>query len=103
MEAARLIEVLCLRYGIGRDFGDRLVPLAEIALSAPPEKRERLLEVLERSFAEEERRRTAALRPRDLPPPDFAVVRAVATALHAWNPPLWLRLWEESRRRAQSS
>jgi hypothetical protein len=103
MEAERLIEELCVRFGIERDFGDRLRPLAEIALTASAEKRERLLGVVERSFAEEARRRSATLRPRDLPPRDWKLVRTVATALHTWEPPLWLRLWEESRRRERSS
>ncbi len=102
MEAERLIEELCLRFGICREFGDRLKPLVEIAVAASKEKRERLLGVVERSFAEEARRRSATLSPSDLPPQEWSLLKAIASVLHGWEPPLWLRLWEESHRRAQS-
>ncbi len=103
MDAEGTIEEFCRRFGIPHEFGDRLRPLIERALSSPAEKRQRLLDLVERSFAEEARRRSSALSPRDLAPEEWSLLKTIALVLHAWNPPLWLRLWEEAHRRTQSS
>ena len=99
MDPAQRIADLCRRYGVSSDFGNRLTPLVARACESPPEKRRRLLDVVERSFAEEARRQKGRPSVRDLPPEDRKMISTVASVLHGWNPPTWLRLWEECRRR----
>lgn len=100
MEFPHTIADLCRKYGVSTEFGNRLRPLFERARESQPEKQRRLLEIIERSFAEEARRNKARMKPQDLAPEEFGLVRAVARALHAWDPPLWLRLWQEAQRRS---
>ena len=99
MEPSKKIAELCRKYGIPPEFGARLRPLLERANESPPEKRQRLLDLVERSFAEEARRLRRLLSPQDLAPEDFGLIKTVAGVLHAWEPPVWLRLWEEAQRR----
>ena len=56
MDARRYIARLCSRYQVSLDFGRRLEPLVEKAAQSSPEKQRLLLEMVERSFAEEGRR-----------------------------------------------
>ena len=99
MDPNRTITELCRKYGVPREFGKRLLPLLERARAAPRAKRRRLTELVERSFAEEARRLLALPSPRDLQPEEWGVVKTVAGVLHAWDPPIWLRLWGQGRRR----
>ena len=103
MEPQKKINELCRKHGVSPAFGNRLRPLLEKAVVSPPEKRQRLIELVERSFEEEGRRVRRLLAPADLPPEEFDLIKTVAGALHSWDPPLWLRLWEEAQRRGRSA
>jgi hypothetical protein len=95
MEARRLIAQMCSRFRVSIDFGRRLQPLVEKALAtADPSKQRGLLELVERSFAEEGRR---AERDRQggSSPEEWRALSSVARMLHSWNPPGWFERWEE--------
>ena len=100
MEARRIIAELCKRFGVSHEFGRRLLPLVERASRSEPDKRRRILEMIERSFAEEARR-IAFQGPATLPPEELRVLSTVARVLHDWNPPRWLHYWEEHTRRTR--
>lgn len=88
--------MLCTRFRVSLDFGRRLQPLVEKAVQAEPEKRRLLLELVERSFAEEARR--AELEDEEDgsgSPDDRRALNAVASVLHGWNPPSWFERWED--------
>ncbi len=99
MDPSRIIADLCQRFGVSQDFGRRLKPLVERAARSEPEKRRRMLELVERSFAEEARRadeqRVAEL---TLAPEERRVLTTIARALHHWQPPRWLDDWEDHAR-----
>lgn len=95
MDAPRLIAQLCSRFRVSLDFGRRLQPLVEMAVRAEPRKQRLLLEMVERSFAEEERRVARARQAG--PAEDWRTLAAVARVLHGWNPPSWFD-WSEDRR-----
>ena len=90
-DPAKKIDELCRKHGVPKEFGARLRPLLERAHDASPEKRQRLVELVERSFEEEGRRVRRLLAPADLAPEDFALIKTLAAVLHAWHPPMWLR------------
>ena len=95
MEAKRLIAQLCSRFRVSIDFGRRLQPLIDKALAAPdPAKRKGLLELVERSFAEEGRRAQLE-RTGSSTPDEWRALQSVARMLHTWNPPGWFERWEE--------
>lgn len=99
MDAKRLIGELCSRFRVSVDFGRRLQPLVEKALAASdPTKRKGLLDLVERSFAEESQRARRLRGVQD--PDDWRALRTVAGMLHAWNPPGWFERWEEPTRRS---
>jgi len=85
MESKRLLKELCRRHGIDYESGTPLLPMIERALQSPREVRIRLLRLVERTlqFTNEE------AYPSDLAEaahsPD--ILKAVAKALHDWNPP----------------
>ena len=56
LDPPRFIAQLCSRFRVSLDFGRRLQPLVVRAMQSEPEKRRLLLEMIERSFAEESRR-----------------------------------------------
>jgi hypothetical protein len=87
------IEELCGTYGVSRAFGERLRPLLLRAMKSTAEKRARLLQLVERSFAEEAARPPTTMTPSDLPQDELAALRTVAGVLHSWNPPVWLKMW----------
>lgn len=96
MEPVQIIHELCRQYGVSEDFGRRLIPLLERARSGAPEMRQRILDLVRRSFVEE------ASRARDrrslaLPEPELKILRTVASILHGWNPPSWLEDWGDKR------
>ncbi|MEW6072065.1 MAG: hypothetical protein AB1726_05630 [Planctomycetota bacterium] len=103
MDPRRTIEELCRQYGVPAAFGQRLLPLVERAAQSPPEKRDRLLQMVIRSFAEEARRRTEdretrvrrARFLRGLSPGERRMLKTVAAVLHHWSPPPWLEGWGE--------
>jgi hypothetical protein len=98
MEPVQIIRDLCRQYGVSEEFGRRLIPLLERARSAAPEMRQRILDLVRRSFVEEARR-ARDRRELALPEPELRVLRTVASILHGWNPPTWLEHWGEKRPR----
>ena len=102
MDARRTIAGLCRRYGVPQTFGARLIPLLESARQAPPPARLRLFRTIQQSFEEEARRLRMMMSPQELPLEDFKILKTVAAVLHSWEPPLWLKLWEEAQRRQGS-
>lgn len=90
MDSPRLIAQLCARFGVTQDFGRRLQPLVERALAAEPGKQRLLLELVERSFAEEARRLVRE-RPGGV---DWRALTTVASLLHSWEPPAWFERWD---------
>ncbi len=93
MEARRFIAKLCTRFRVSLDFGRRLQPLVEKAVQAEPEKKRLLLELVERSFAEEARR--AEIEEQDGARGDWRALSTVAGVLHGWQPPTWFERWED--------
>lgn len=86
MDVRRFIARLCARFRVSRDFGRRLQPLVQRAVESPPEKRRLLLQLVERSFAEEARRALRELGGER----DRRALVSVARLLHGWTPPAWL-------------
>ncbi len=97
MDARAIIAELCRRFRVSAEFGRRLRPLVERAALAEPGKQRLILELVERSFAEEARR-SAALRASVLSAEDLRCLSTVASVLHSWKPPGWLERWEEPPR-----
>lgn len=98
------IDDLCARHDVSASFGRRLLPLVRRAMDSHDEKRERLLDLVERSFVEEAlRKRTARKAKRDQPllgERDRELLRTVAGILHPWEPPGWMAQWRRMRRGA---
>jgi hypothetical protein len=82
LDSRRLIAQLCARFRVSADFGRRLQPLVDKATRSEPRKRRLLLEMVERSFAEEACRAREQLE-------DWRSLVVVAGMLHGWNPPVW--------------
>lgn len=99
MDARRFIAQMCSRFRVSLDFGRRLQPLVEKAAHSDPDKRRLLLQMVERSFAEEARR---ADRERGSPD-DWRALTTVAAVLHGWQPPGWFDRWEDEPPRRLSS
>ncbi len=96
MDPSAIIAELCRRHGVSPAFGNRLRPLIERAQVVPPEASARIMDLIERSFAEEARRaREEEQKKREQEVRDVRVLSAVASILHAWEPPDWLRRWTE--------
>lgn len=87
------IADLCRKHHVPLGFGNRLLPLVRRALASPEEKRERLLQLVDRSFAEEARRRSRN-RPANLTTEDRRLLRTVGNVLHGWEPPDWMLRWK---------
>lgn len=96
MDVRRFVAEMCTRFCVSLDFGRRLQPLVEKAARAAPEKQRLLLELVERSFAEEGRR--AELERNGCSPEDWRVLANVACVLHGWRPPQWFERWEDEPR-----
>ncbi len=96
MNVDQTLDQLCATYGVSASFGERLRPLLQRASTSPPEKRERLIGLVERSFAEEARR--VAPSPKrianQLSDAERTVLRTVADILHAWDPPARFKNWK---------
>jgi hypothetical protein len=97
VDVRRFVAEMCSRYRVSLDFGRRLQPLVEKAARAEPAKRRLLLELVERSFAEEGRR--AELERSGCSPEDWRMLANVASVLHGWQPPQWFGRWEDEPRR----
>jgi len=95
VDVPRFIAQLCSRFRVSLDFGRRLQPLVEMAARSEPRKQRLLLEMVERSFAEEGRR--SRLERAQDPEDDRRALTMVARVLHGWNPPRWFD-WNEDRR-----
>jgi len=89
MDPSAIIGELCRRHGVSPSFGNRLRPLIERAQVVAPGARERIMDLVERSFAEEARR--VAREKAERAEQDRRMLSAVASILHAWEPPRWLR------------
>ncbi|HED67121.1 MAG TPA: hypothetical protein ENJ09_16390 [Planctomycetes bacterium] len=94
MDIDKTLETLRTHHGVSRSFAARLRPLVERAAACLPEKRQRLLAIVDRSFQAEARRRKRA-RSSGEPAPELT---AVADILHDWKPPIWLSIWERRLR-----
>ena len=57
-----------------------------------PDARERIMDLVERSFAEEARR--ASKEREDREARDWRMLTSVASILHEWDPPTWLEAWD---------
>jgi hypothetical protein len=79
VDARRFIAQMCSRFRVSLDFGRRLQPLAEKAAKAEPGKQRLLLELIERSFAEEGRR--AELERSGCSPEDWRALVSVASRI----------------------
>ena len=95
MDPRRYISKMCSRFRVSLDFGRRLQPLVEKAARSEPSKRRLLLEMVERSFAEEGRR--AHIERTGCTPEDWRLLVGVASVLHGWNPPEWFDRWEDEQ------
>ena len=93
MESSRIIAELCARYGVSLAFGRKLQPLVELACKSEARKQSLLLEMVERSFAEESKR--IAREKAGGAPDDWHVLSSVARLLHGWNPPSWFERWND--------
>jgi len=91
MDPDAFIADLCQRFRVSPDFGRRLLPLVKRARDCEPGLSQRLLDMVERSFAEESKR-TLHGRPAAVGEEDWKTLTTVARVLHDWSPPLWLRL-----------
>lgn len=98
MDARRYIARMCTQFRVSLDFGRRLQPLVEKAAQSDPEKQRLLLEMVERSFAEEGRRAERERRGCSSED-DWRALTTVASVLHAWNPPTWFDRWEDGPQR----
>ena len=94
MDPDQIIYDLCERYGVSPDFGHRLRPLITRAQKSSPEARQRIMDMVERSFAQEATRQEA-LPLDELPDGDRRILVTVAGILHSWRPPTWLKFWNE--------
>lgn len=101
MDIDELLESLSRRHGVPRAFGKKLRPLLVRAEGLEPEARQRVLDLITRSFEEESRRvraeAEAESRAARLSGNDRKVLRTVAGVLHGWRPPAWLVAWGERR------
>ena len=84
-----ILRDLCDRYGLSPAHGERLLPLIERALKAPPGVRERILELVEGNLEQESKRLAA----HQMDPTEERLLRVVAKTIHRWNPPSWLLKW----------
>lgn len=105
MDPTEIIERLCRRYRVPRAFGERLRPLILRATTREPDVRQRIMDMIERSFVQESERerqrerleaeqkglrisrdqaRAAAHAIED------RVLHTVAAILHGWEPPEWI-------------
>ncbi len=94
MDARAIIDELCRRFGVSGGFGRRLLPLVERAVRSEPGKQRLILELVERSFAEEASRNSTRWNG-VLTGEEWRCVRTVASLLHGWRPPAWLERWED--------
>jgi hypothetical protein len=102
VDARRIIAHLCSRFRVSLDFGRRLQPLVEKAAQSAPEKRRLLLEMVERSFAEEGRRAERERRGGSSED-EWRALTTVASVLHGWNPPAWFDRWDDEPARLPPS
>jgi hypothetical protein len=95
-DAERIIRALCEKYGVPLDFGLRLTPLVARAQKSPADARRRIMEMVERSFAQEAVSRVEDSSEED-PGADLRLLKTVAQLLHDWRPPPWLDGWKSAR------
>jgi len=92
LDPDRILDELCRRHGVSRTFGERLRPLLDRARESNADARQRILALVERSFAQEaERVRTEARSEARVV--ERKMLSSVAAILHDWEPPDWLDKW----------
>ena len=96
------ITELCDRHHVSKAFGRRLLPLIRRALDSAEEKRDRLLALVDRSFAEEAKRNRITP-PKALTAKERRILRTVGGILHTWDPPEWMSHWNWGVPRPPSS
>ncbi len=87
----QILTRLSHRYGVSEDFATRFLPLIQRAERAAPDVRQRILQLIERTF---QRQAEKAAREADKSiQEDLVVLRSVARMLHGWEPAAWLKTW----------
>lgn len=81
MTPENLLRSMCERHGLPPEYGVRLLPLVQRALTAPDEVRERILALVDGNLAQ-----VALKGPSAVPDLDLDVLIAVARVLHDWAP-----------------
>ena len=114
MDPTQIIEELCRRHRVPRSFGERLRPLIVRAATREPDARQRIMDMIERSFiqeAERERMRATQRTRRKVSKrrePNEArkasgtveerMLGTVAAILHGWDPPEWIERFGRGER-----
>lgn len=104
MDPQKQLDDYCRRYGVGKSFGQRLLPLLERAQKARESVRARIIELVEASFEKEaslqamKKRGSGRGAPAKRKPGDDAVLQTVAAMLHNWTPPPWSLEWGDRDR-----
>jgi len=104
MNTFESLEQIRQRHGLSHAFAERFLPLLERAQRAEPDVRNRIIELVESSFAREAKRGLAATSsavhrsaraPVSPSPAEVAALELVAKVLHSWQPPSWMLEWGE--------
>jgi hypothetical protein len=104
------LEHIRRRHGLSQAFAERFLPLLERAQRAQPEVRDRIIELVEASFAREASRVQAARTSTERrnptssaspSPAEVAALELVAKVLHSWQPPPWMLDWGQSGKTAR--
>ena len=100
MDPTAQLALMRDKHGVSEIFARRFLPLIERAIKAAPEVRDRIFDLVERSFA---RHASKAQREAEQEPvagfsaEALAVLNKVAKILHRWQPAPWLHGWRGER------
>lgn len=98
MDPKTTLERLRQDHGVSEDFAKRFLPLVTRATQTSREVRERILQLVERSFrrhAERQAERLEQRRKRPMAAIDEILLDKVARVLHRWEPAPWLTQWQD--------
>lgn len=110
MNTFELLDQIRRRHGLSQAFAERFLPLLERAQRAQPDVRERIIELVEASFAREasrDRRVRAPAASKHAPgvaapsAAEVAALELVAKVLHSWQPPTWMLDWGQGGKSAR--
>ncbi len=93
MNPEQILARMRHEHGVSDHFAQRFLPLVRRATKTSPDIRQRILQLVERSFERQAARRSK------LPPivrftaGDARLVARVARVLHSWEPAPWLVRW----------